>query len=298
MTKRYVTVSEIQDFLRCRWRWYAKWVLNRVPRKYSSALILGTAVHDVLEAHFNGDLLPDAFAEVSYNLSTRARSLTDPSEIVATTVAHKDLQKYRPQIVGWRDRFNVEETLEVEEVFEEFVSEKTDILHRKERWVLRGIPDRVVAVSGKVYHMQHKTAAINQPVDVLMKFFSRSLHETLYGAHLRDKYADREYAGSIINIIRKGVLKPGGNVDALNFQGAVALTDFDFTRARANLRAIVREMQRAEALGDVWAQIDNAQEDAGPNKNYLDGYRDVLAGKASLDDDTLFMNRESRYGSA
>lgn len=289
MSTRYVTVSEIQDFLRCRWRWYAKWVLNRVPRRYSDALILGTAVHDILEDHLKGRSLEDAFAEVSWNLASAKHP--DPGLAFATAVAHKDLQRYRPQILAWRDLHKVE-TLAVEEQFELPLHGPVDSL-----WSFRGRPDRPVLMGGKVWHMQHKTLAGTKSPITYAQFLARSLHETLYGWYCRDHYP-YEYGGSIINMIQKRALKDGEDPMRAIHQVPVPLTGWDLDVAHTRLRLIVNDMRREEERGRVhgiWALYDNPQEDAGPFMNSLDGYLPVLRGKASLDDDALFMLREETY---
>jgi len=288
MKRTYVTVSEMQDFLKCQWRWYAKYRLNRVPRKWSPALILGTAVHDIFERHFNGDLLPDAFAEVSYQLAKSLRHL-DPAEGAAARQAHAELQKYRPQIVGFTDRMRIDETLEVEKAFE------LPLMARRD-WVLQGRPDRVVRVGDVVYHYQHKTLAANRSLDTFSQLVQRSMHEGLYGYYLAQKYnGSLTYGGTILNVVMKKVVEDptkGG------FQTIIQVDAIDRDRAYVRARGIVAEMERAERFaehGGINALLDNPLEDGGPFGNSLDGYLPALTGRRTLDDPMYFMDREERY---
>jgi len=296
MKRTYVTVSEMQDFLKCQWRWYAKYRLNRVPRKWSPALILGTAVHDIFERHFNGDLLPDAFAEVSYQMAKPLRHM-DPAAGAATRQAHAELQKYRPQIVGFTDRMRIDETLEVEKAFElPLHIQSTDATREVTTWYLQGRPDRVVLVNDVVYHYQHKTLAANRSPDTFSQLVQRSMHEGLYGYYLAEKYnGSRVYGGTILNVVLKKVVEDpakGG------FQTIIKVDEVDRVRAWLRASAIVRAMVHAEKLAYMFGidvLIDNPLEDGGPFGNSLDGYLPALTGKRKLDDPTYFMDREERY---
>lgn len=285
---RYVTVTEIQDYLSCEWRWYAKWVLNRVPRRYSSALILGSAVHNIFKAHFKGYPLDSAFVTEHVNMNVFLRGATDPAWAAAQAGAMKDLLRFRPQIVGFRDKFKIDETLEVEEEFQIPLGP----------WIFRGRPDRVVRMGQKCRHMQHKTVALNKSVETYLYVLQRSLHETMYGDTLAKKYGGLEYAGSIINLIRKGVAKPGITTEGLGFQALISIDPIDRMRSMMRARLIVERMVQAEETGKqhgIDALIDNPLEDAGVFGNSLDGYLPVLQGKTTLDDETLFTNREETY---
>lgn len=295
--RRYVSVSEMEDFLKCQWRWYARWRLNRVPRKWSDALILGTAVHDIFERHFAlGTSLDVCHLEVQRQLMEAANSAPDPDQRVALNRAYRDLIAFRPQIVGWRDEFRIEEQLEVEEAFEVRVLPARD--PNEVEWWFRGRPDRPVVIGGKVIHMQHKTAAIGKNPQTFATYLSRSMHETLYGGRLRDKYRPRPYGGFVLNLIRKGVAKTDADIPRLARQLMVPISDYDIDRAQSRANAIFIEMRKAQALADehgIWSLVDNPLQDAGVYGNSLDGYLPVLTHKASLDDDTLFMPREETY---
>lgn len=287
---RHVTVSEMQDYLKDEWRWYAKWVLDRVPRRWSDALILGTMIHDVLESYFSGGepILSNAFDGAV--VSEKAKRFPDPDHAAAHARALKQLVPLREQILGFVDLYPVKETLEVEQPFELPLWPSSPPGGRA--WVFRGRRDRVVRIfSGdRIAHMQHKSLAGNKPVDTFVRSLARSMHETMYGYDLRQRYGD-EYAGSIINVIRK---KPG----AKGFQAFLPLSPEDLERAWMRARTIVSRMSYSEAVGrehGIWALVDNPQNDAGVFGNSLDGYLPVLEGKATLDDDNLYMPREETY---
>lgn len=302
--KRYVTVSEMQDFLNCQWRWYAKWILNRVPRKWSTALILGTSVHDVFEWHFSGRAnLHSACNLVEADLIMARTSITNPDHAMAVVRAWKDFKKYRPQIEAFTDKFKIDETLEVEIAFEvPLYMPKFAWANwpgTPHEWIFRGRPDRVVRIGNFVYHEQHKTVAANKSVEMYSRLLQRSMHEGVYGHYLSRKYnGELSYGGSIINLVRKGVVKPSVPLEALAFQTMVTVDAVDRERAWARARAIAVEMDRAEYIGRTQghhALIDNPGQDDGYFHNSLDGYLPVLQGKASLDDDALFMPREETY---
>jgi len=296
MKKTYVTVSEMQDFLKCQWRWFAKYRLNRVPRRWSDALILGTAVHDIFEEHFKGETLTRAFDRQQGVLAHAAKA-ADPSEAVAIHKALKGLHAYRPQIVGFVDQFRVDETLEVEKAFElPLHIQSTDAAREVTAWYLQGRPDRVVLVNDVVYHYQHKTLAANKSPDTFSQLVQRSMHEGLYGYYLAEKYnGSRVYGGTILNVVLKKVVEDpakGG------FQTIIKVDEVDRVRAWLRASAIVRAMVHAEKLAYMFGidvLIDNPLEDGGPFGNSLDGYLPALTGKRKLDDPTYFMDREERY---
>jgi len=285
MRRTYVTVSEMQDFLKCQWRWYAKYRLNRVPRRWSDALILGTAVHDIFEGHFKGEPLERAFDLV--DLTMIPPPGMDPDHVAAAVKARKQLHAYRPQIVGFVDQFRVDETLEVEEAFE---------LPLDPGWVLQGRPDRVVRVGDVVYHQQHKTLAPNKALETYSKVIARSMHEGLYGYYLSRKYNGLlQYGGTALNVILKKVVDDQRKG---SFQTIIKVDAVERERARLRAILIVREMARAESIVARFghhALIDNPLEDAGAFGNSLDGYYHVLTGQRKLSDDAYFMDREERY---
>lgn len=296
---RYVTVSEMQDFLADAWRWYAKWRLNRVPRRWSEALEFGTLVHDVFEFYFSHADVPvttEAAWEHVYD-SARATPYPDPDQAAVMATALKKLIAFRPQIVAYKDAYPVEAVLGVEEAFTLplWYDEKTG---GPRPWVLRGRPDRVVLSNGKVLHQQHKTVAGNRDISLYLAVLQRSMHEGLYGTYLARKYPEYPYGGSWINLIRKAVATDSRPVKGLGFQAIVKVDEADRKRAWDRARWIVREMWRAEQVALEQghdALPDNPGLDDGYFHNSLDGYFDVLRGKASLDDPNLFMSREDTY---
>lgn len=298
MKRTYVTVSEMQDFLRCQWRWYAKYRLNRVPRRWSDALILGTSVHNIFEGHFkNGYNLAGCLAE-EVNLLEQYILVADPDESVALAKAIKGLKAYAPQIVGFVDQFPNAEPLEVEEAFELKLDVLTADAFTREpvEWILQGRPDRVVRVSSVIYHQQHKTIAPNKGLETYAKVIARSMHEGLYGFYLSQKYnGSMTYGGTLLNVIIKKVVDDPRKGC---FQTVIKVDSTERLRSFLRAKAIVREMARAEQVVARWgheALIDNPLEDAGAFGNSLDGYYHVLTGQRKLSDDAYFMDREERY---
>lgn len=278
---RYVTVSEVEDFLRCEWRWYAKWVLNRVPRKYSDALILGKAVHKILEAYFLGATLEGQWSYEVARIRAQIRT-ADPAEAIALAKAAKQLEALKGKLLAFQPQ-HVGNTLEVEKPF---------VVELGGGWRFRGRPDRVVEYKRRVWHMQHKTLRKGVPIPVFVAKMARSMHETLYGAQLRRRFPDWDYGGTIANVIVK-------HPDAADAQLLIPVTDWDMARSESRFRSLVERMKVAEKMGrslGINALIDNPTLDSGQFGNSLDGYYPVLSGKASLEDDALFMAREETYG--
>lgn len=289
---RHVSVSEIEDFLQDQWRWYARWKLNRVPRRFSVPLILGTMVHEIFALHF-AELwsMEEAFA---FTVGAWSRKgFPDPDEALAVARALKELEDYRLQIVSFKDAYPVDRTLSVEEAFEFPI---TNI--RGVDWVLRGRPDRPIVVGGRVYHMQHKTVAKGKPLTTYAQFLSRSLHETLYGAYLRSAHAPLPYAGTIVNCVVKKKVKTPEEIHECMRQIVIPIKPFDLDRAYCRLIVTCEEMARAEGIAanaGIWALQDNPKLDDGPFHNSIDGYFDALTGKVSLNDPVAFMGRRETY---
>ena len=293
MKRTYVAVSEMQDFLRCQWRWYAKYRLNRVPRRWSDALILGTAVHNVFEKHFKGDTLEGAWQDEVMVLDGARLMAKDPSEAVAIVKAKNSLILYKPQIVGFVDQFRIDESLEVEEAFEIPLG---TFNYDGSAFVLQGRPDQAIRVGDVVYHRQHKTIAPNKGLETYAKVIARSMHEGLYGNYLSQKYnGSLTYGGTALNVIIKKVVDDPRKG---SFQTIIKVDGLERFRAFLRAQAITREMARAAEIAERCGHlglIDNPLEDAGAFGNSLDGYYHVLTGQRKLSDDAYFMDREERY---
>lgn len=102
----------------------------------------------------------------------------------------------------------------------------------------------------------------------------------------------------MLNVIRKAIASEKVKLESLSFQTIIPVDAVARQRALMRAKAIVSDMRREEEIATeygIGALIDNPGEDGGPYGNSLDGYLPVLQGRARLDDDTLFMDREETY---
>jgi len=304
----HITVTSINDFQDDRLRWCYKWVENRVPRRTPSALRVGKLVHSAFEEHFKG----------TNSVAASLKNLLPPQDAILDPYEQKDVDLARGMIEPlefWRDQFPITETLEVEEPFEAFLTSGAK---------LRGRPDRVVVVYGKVFHMQHKTVGGNIKLDNYLICTQRNLHELIYARYLTKKYGDKhfrdpvtgevktveglEYGGSIFNIVRKlkyrskvtTKAEPLGKIlhkpEEMFLQTMVAVRPEQQQIAFDEINLLSVAMDRTlEAYLAGHTVPSNRKLDAGYHGNGLDPYTLVMLGEASLDDDAIFMDRTETY---
>ena len=288
----HISVTSIQDFQKCPLRWCYRWLDNRVARREPVALTVGKAVHTAFERHFEGGASVGQELEIFLRLYD-GQLLTEYEE-----KAQKELQGLVEPLLHWSDFYPVTETLEVEEPFEYK-------LHNG--LIFQGRPDRVVLVNDHVFHMQHKTISASRNLDTYIQVARRSMHELLYGDHLAQKYAEKGiYGGTIYNIVRK--LKHKSAAKGKNF-GKVLHEPHEFflqTPIPVN-PVLVYEAKRdlgivADEMTDV--ALDYAKGLRPPSSRHLDEdmfskrtdtYFWVLMGEQSLDDDSIFQDREILY---
>jgi len=290
----YISGSSIDDYLDDRLRWCYKWVENRVPRHVPSALKIGKLIHSAFETHFKTGLPVDMALA---NLLPEEGAILDPRE-------QKDVDLARGMIeplAFWKDQFPIEETLEVEQPFEFYLTSGAKF---------RGRPDRVVKAYGKAFHMQHKTMAAGVKPDVFVMLMSEKMHELLYAYYLRKKYAKHglEYGGTIANIIRKlkyrskqvTKAEPLGKIlhtpEEMLFQNAVPISWESVEQAYTDANGLSVLMDRTVEMYLSGKRIErNRRLDGGLHGNAIDPYTLVAIGEIDLADDTFFMDREETY---
>ncbi len=302
-----VNVSSVQDFMQCRFRWWAKWVMNRVPVATSPALDAGKILHRAFERSEGGVELSRALAEECAAFRKLIPDAHPAAQIGAekAVVVMEDLIEAMPL---WRDKFPVDAVLEVEQPFEWRDPEDADIL-----WV--GRPDRVVLSGSRVWHQQRRGLAASMNFGMYIRLAKRHYHEHLYGRYLREKYPKRgkkklTYGGTVFDLVRK--LKFRTNVGKKNeatktaeemfFQQSVSYDlNGQFHRAvMMALRYHVHEMRRVvlDWEHDRIIPAPNEKMNGGYSGNSEDPYFKLLIGEVSLDDNSVFKAREDTYETA
>lgn len=296
-----VNVSSVQDFYQCRFRWWCKWVMNRVPVATSPALDAGRLLHRIFEDHFLGismALAAKAHVAEFRRLIPEAHPSAQPSaEQAAQTI--EDLIEAFPL---WKDSYGgTAFTLEVEQPFEWEDTELDGVT-----WI--GRPDRVIRQNRFVWHMQNRGLAASQNFATYIRLQKRSYHEHLYAEALGAKYG--RYGGTIFNLVRK--LKYRTNVGKKNEATKTAAEMFYQQPLPINLssglHASVMRSLRQHAVdmmqvADMWKSkkfipAPNEKMNGGYGGSSEDPYFKVLIGEIKLDDDEFFKDREDTYAQA
>jgi hypothetical protein len=294
-----VNISAVKDFQRCRLRWYYKWILNRVPRAVPRALGFGKVLHIVFEEHFKnpGMNMEEACDLVIKRTLAEADEMHDQYAAAEVRAVVNELMGYVEPLTFFKDKFTFDETLEVEEPFEFYLSNGV---------LVKGRPDRVVRYQGRIYHVQNRSIAAAKNLGMYTEIMQLDMHELIYAYYLRDKYPDYPYGGTIFNLMRKLKYR-GANGKILNepdkifSQYIVMLHPAHMEQAYTDLIWITEEMIRtikdAEHMDVAYTRMPAHSRDlnAGMFGNVKDPYFDVFTGKISLSDDRYFMDREDTY---
>lgn len=289
-----ISVSEIQDYMRCPYRWYCRWVKNRVPQEEAPALAFGRLLHEVFECAAEHSM-EKALTEVPqawYNLGVEAGG----SELSYRMRALDELKEFAEPLSLWTPE--KAEILEVETPFE----------YKYGAYTLLGRPDTVILLDNYVYHRQHKGLAAATNFGTYLLLAKRSMHEHLYGEALHEKYPQYKYGGTYFNLMRKLKFrthitkkKPEGKVKSLDqmfFQHPVPIDLGSKLHADVmeNLYDWVKRIdnERFECAAGMKPAINELQ-NGGPYGNSPDLYFRVLIGEISLDDDRYFKDRIDMY---
>lgn len=296
-----VNISSVLDFMKCRRRWVYKWMLNRVPRGTERPLTFGKLFHLVFESHLKDGLpMADAIGRHRQEYLDAAVAL-DGIEREDLLGAVEDLDGYVEPLLQWKDQYPLGPPLEVEEAFEVPHPHDPSI-------ILRGRPDRVAPLYGRIVHVQNRTLNAGLNFGLYCELSRRSLHENIYAYALKQKYPEMSYGGTLMNLMRKLKYRgaptkkdPGGkilhSVNELFYQGIVPITDASIEEALRCVRWWVDEMRETEEnvrQGNLPAPNETIH--GGPYGNSKDPFFDVLQGTVDIYDDEFFKQREDMYG--
>lgn len=295
-----VNITSVNDFAMCRFRWWAKWIMNRVPIHDSIPLTFGRMGHTIFEEVHKG---LGSFKEVIQ--SNRAEWLTQA--MTETDTFNHDVGMKAIQILDdltealplWKDGYEFEiPCLEVEQPFE---------FNLMSNVILRGRPDRVGVMNGAIWHVQHKFLGPQTHFSVFLDLAKRSYHEHSYMEALHQKYPQYTVGGTLFDLVRK--LKYRTNVGKKNetvkkyeemFMQCPMSIDLDSPlhhHVMDSIKAHVVDMQLVEMQFKNFGLIPPPNEGAngGYFHNLPDDYYYVLIGERELDDDRYFKPRVETY---
>ncbi len=302
----YVNVSSVQDFMQCRFRWWCKWVMNRVERNEAPALTAGKLLHNIFEDERKTDFSLYEAAVLRSDEYRKAMVGLDDRERASAEKAIKVIDDLGEGLELWEDKFDYPlPTLEVEEPFEISFPELPGV-------IFRGRPDRVEILMKQIWHIQNRGLAAGTNFGIYIATAKRHYHEHLYAEHLSRKYPNYKYGGTIFNLVRKlkyrtKVTKanPAGETKTANelfFQHpmSINLKSGLHKHVMLSLFQHVRDMleviRRWEEDGEIPAP--NEKLNAGAYGNVVDPYFRVLTGEITLDDEEVFKDREDTYAPA
>jgi hypothetical protein len=295
-----VNVSSINDFAHCRFRWWAKWIMNREPLHDSVPLTFGTMLHTTFEDVHKGvgsfkEVIPSRRAE--WHAAAMSEMDTFNREVALRSV--QTLDDMTEALVQWKDGYEFEvPCLEVEQPFEYELMPGV---------ILRGRPDRVGVMQGQLWHVQHKGLAAGTHFAIFTDLAKRSYHEHSYMEALHLKYPNIPVGGTLFDLIRK--LKYRTNVGKSNEKVktyaemfmqhpmSVALDSPLHAHVMDSIRQHVRDMMECEWRYKEGGIIPAPNEGAngGFFHNKPDEYFKVLTGEYELDDDRYFRARVDTY---
>jgi hypothetical protein len=295
-----VNITSVNDFTACPWRWWAKWIQNRVPIHDSVPLTFGKMGHIIFEDVHKG---LGSFREViqSRRAEWHEQMIQEPDEFnrMVMQKALQTLDDMAEALPQWKDGYEFEiPCLEIEQPFEYKLMPGI---------ILHGRPDRVGVMAGQLWHCQHKFLAAGTHFGTYIELAKRNYHEHSYLEALHLKYPQYPIGGTLFDLIRK--LKFRTNIGKKNeatktyeemfmqFPMSISLDSPLHQHVMENIKAHIKEMRRVEVAYGVSGVIPAPNEGAngGYFHNQPDDYFYVLTGERSLDDDRYFKPRQETY---
>lgn len=304
-----VNVSAINQFSRCRFRWWAQYIENWVPIQEAQPLAFGRLLHEVFEASHQADISMKGAIELCFQLwQKKAETTTDSFERTMRFDALQQLDELSEALCLWVDKYPITTTLAVEEPFE--------IEHPDDPSIhIIGRPDREVVMNNKIWHIQNRGLAPGINFGTYIELQKRSYHEHVYAEALNRKYINPnekfglKYGGTLFNLVRKlkyrtKVTKknPEGEIKDLSemfFQHpmTIDLTSPLHKHIMACVLGYAREMRDAEVAyrDEGIIPLPNESVNGGAYGNSPDPYFKVLIGEYELGDSRYFKKRDDPY---
>lgn len=284
-----INISQVLDFQRSEMDWYFKYVRKRVPKGRSTALDVGTWWHSLMEIYFKslqagpGPPSPKSWAAIEgARLRIEQSALYQDSTFDSQTRALlEDFSAY------WSLAFEPSAIVRVESPFRIPLPETEHFLI--------GIPDTIVTIQNKLWHLQHKTTGTSTP-SIYIASAQRWLHELAYAWAISHDFGITvgEYGGCYLNVARKLSAKARHeNPQSMFIQELIPIDHLQVESAIRDISCIAERMSRI-ASGKA-APIQNRLADTNPWGSALSPYFAVNLGLASLDDDSVFQDLETRY---
>lgn len=303
-TPRYkINVSQIKQFSKCPYRWWAQYVINRVPLVTPAALDGGKIYHRAHERHeagrATGMSLREALAAECADF--RAKIPTEPE--VCHAMLEKAVVTFEDVIEAMdlhEDKFLIQKVLEVE-----VAHEWDDPVLQSVTWL--GRPDKGIVSGSRLWHVQRRGLAASKNFATYVRLQKRSYHEHLYAEMFHAKYPQFKVGGTVFDLLRK--LKYRTNVGRSNEKVKTADEMFYQQIMTVNLKSdlhidVMNTMRRYAAemieVRRAWEEdlvipLPNDEENGGYSGSSEDPYFKVLIGETTLDDDTLFKDRQDQY---
>lgn len=292
-----INVSQVLAFQRCELDWYYAYVRKRVPRGWSVPLKVGEWWHSLMETYFR--LYRDGHHDPIHNATDLAHADMIRLALEANELGFheqraeftKECQKLLSQFVGhWMLRFPPKEIRTIEEPIRRLLPPLR--VGETSSHSLIGIPDTVVLLHNRRWHLQHKTASDRTSMPLFVQLAERSLHELAYAWLLEE--GEEEYAGTYLNIVRKLSAKAISlNPHSAFVQELIPLRSSQIHTAILDISRIAERMARISS-GEV-QPIDNREADTNRFGNVISPYFHVKLGIHDLADDSLFTDFVSRY---
>ena len=298
-----INVSSVKQFYQCRFRWWAQFVMNRVPLITPAALDGGKILHRAFE-RFEHSKTGDLGAAMAAECKAFRAQIPNEHPACRETL-EKAVQPFEDVIEAcrlWRDKFPVTTVLEVEKAHE-----WPDPVLKNVTWI--GRPDKAVVSGGRIWSIQRRGLAASKNFATYVRLQLRSYHEHLYAEMLADYYAElgRKYGGTMFDLLRK--LKFRTNVGKKNeatktaeemwyqqpmvidLKGAIHRSVMMSLRQHA--RDMIEAMDDWKYHGNIPAP--NEDQNGGYGGNSQDPYFRVLIGEITLDNNEWFKDREDQY---
>src|SRR6185503_13948660 len=100
-----VNISQINEYMKCPFRWWAKYVMDWVPLQEPAALNFGRFLHLIFESHAKSSSMPDAIKYWKETWRREAMETTNTFESTVQLEALEQLADLEEALEQWQDQF-------------------------------------------------------------------------------------------------------------------------------------------------------------------------------------------------